>query len=341
MLIADAHLDLAMNALNYNRNLELPVSEIRAAEGGGTGTVSFPAMRKGKVALCAATLFARTARPERGQSGGASREISHAQAQGQLAYYRVLEAQGKMRIMRSADDLQTHLADWEARGAEAPVGAVVAMEGADPIVSPEQAAEWYEGGLRALSLAHYGVSAYAHGTGADGGLTELGKPLLREMERLGIVLDVTHLSDRSFWEALDAYGGHVHASHSNCRALAPGVRQIDDDQIRALAERGGVVGAALDSEMLMPDWKPKMRASIDDVVHHIDRVCQIAGSSEHAGIGSDLDGGFGRERIPRGIDTIADLPKIVHRLQERGYSEQDAENVAYGNWLRFFTNAWS
>lgn len=341
MLIADAHLDLAMNALNYNRNLELPVSEIRAAERGGTGTVSFPAMREGKVALCAATLFARTARPERGQSGGASREISHAQAQGQLAYYRVLEAQGKMRIMRSADDLQAHTADWKARGAEAPVGAVVAMEGADPIVSPEQAAEWHEAGLRVLSLAHYGVSAYAHGTGADGGLTELGKPLLREMERLGIVLDVTHLSDRSFWEALDAYGGPVHASHSNCRALAPGVRQINDDQIRALAERGGVVGAALDSEMLTADWKPKMRASIDDVVRHIDRVCQIAGSAEHAGIGSDLDGGFGRERIPRGIDTIADLPMIVHRLQERGFSEQDVEKIAYGNWLRFFTDAWS
>ena len=345
MIIADAHLDLAMNALNYNRDLDLPLPLLREAENGSqTATVTLPAMRGGGVALCSATLFARTARRNANppSSGDASREISYAKAQGQLAYYRRLEEQRKIRILRRAADIKTHLDAWKSGadgGAEPPIGALIAMEGADPIAYPQQAEQWHRDGLRVLSLAHYGVSAYAGGTGAESGLQPDGAALLREMERLGIVLDATHLSDRSFWEALDAYGGPVHASHSNCRAIAPGARQMDDAQIRAVAERGGVIGTALDSEMLIPNWKPNQRASVARAADHIDHVCQIAGSAQNAGFGSDLDGGFGRERIPREIDSIADLRVILETLRQRGYSDRDIENIASGNWIRFFTDA--
>src|SRR5205085_7032489 len=135
-----------------------------------------------------------------------------------------------------------------------PLGFILSMEGADSVLFPEQVQEWWDVGLRIIGPAHYGVSPYAHGTGTDGGLFPPGRPLLRQMERLGMILDVTHLADRSFDEALDAYGGPVLASHHNCRALVPDQRQLSDDQIRRLLARGAVIGTALDAWMLHPGW---------------------------------------------------------------------------------------
>jgi len=216
------------------------------------------------------------------------------------------------------------------------------MEGADPIVWPEQVHEWYELGLRQISLSHYGVSAYAHGTGTEGGLTDLGPALLREMESAGIALDLTHLADGAFWEALDHFNGPVLASHNNCRALVPNQRQFTDEQITALIERDGIVGAALDAWMLYPGWvrgetSPQV-LSLTSVADHIDHVCQLAGSCRHAAIGSDLDGGYGTEQTPHDLDTIADLQKLSGLLANKGYSKNDIASIFHGNWLRFFTN---
>ena len=107
-------------------------------------------------------------------------------------------------------------------------------------------------GLRAIGPAHYGPGTYAQGTDAAGGIGAKGRALLEEMDRLGLILDATHLCDDSFWEALDAFRGPVWASHSNCRALVPHNRQFSDDQIRALVARGAVIGVALDAWMLVP-----------------------------------------------------------------------------------------
>lgn len=351
MLLVDAHLDLAMNALEWDRNLDLSVGEIRQVEQGMTqpgrarGTTTLPEMRSGEIFLSVVTVISRTARPGGLSTGAASQEISCAKSRGQLAYYRVLESQNKVRIITEAKQLAPHLKEWQQKPASAPLGFILSMEGADPIVWPEQVHEWYELGLRQISLSHYGVSAYAHGTGTEGGLTEQGADLLREMDKAGMALDLTHLADIAFWEALEHFDGPVLASHNNCRALVPNQRQFTDEQIKAIVDRDGVIGAALDAWMLYPNWqRGKTDPSVlplSSVADHIDHVCQLAGNCQHAAIGSDLDGGYGTEQTPRDLDTIADLQKLDQLLTDKGYSPQDIEAIFHGNWLRFFTRALS
>jgi membrane dipeptidase len=353
MLLFDAHLDLAWNALDWNRDLLLSIAEIRAGERGmsgkgrGRNTVSFPEMRRAGMGLCIATLLARLLRdtmppiqPYR------SMTAAYACAQGQLAYYRSLTERGYLRWITDGPSLAAHMRDWTGGNTEsAPIGFILSMEGADPVLTPDQVSEWWESGLRIIGPAHYGPSPYAHGTGTEGGLFPPGPRLLKEMERAGMILDATHLSDQSFDEALAIYGGPVLASHHNCRALVPGQRQLTDDQIQRLIARGAVIGTALDAWMLYPGWirgetQPEV-VGLEAMIDHIDRVCQLAGNARHAAIGSDLDGGFGTEQTPRDLDTIADLQRVPEMLERRGYTAADIENVCHGNWVRFFQKAWS
>jgi len=351
MIIIDMHLDLAMNAINWNRDLRKSVHEIREVEAGMTakgraaGTVAFPDLRRGDVALSSATLLARV-NPKGGTAiDFRAAEMAYGFAMGCLAYYRQLEAEGICRIITDPSALEKHIADWQADKDNTPLGFVISMEGADPIVSPDQVPQWFAAGLRIVSLVHYGVSRYAHGTGAPGGLTPLGKPMLQALESSGMILDVTHLADGSFFEALEIFHGPVLASHNNCRALVPGDRQFTDDQVRLIVERGGVIGAAFDNWMLRPDYIKGETAreliTMEDVANHIDRVCQLAGNARHAAIGTDLDGGYGTEQSPNDLDTIADLQTIPQILRRRGYAESDVEAIMYGNWVRLLTNAWA
>ena len=365
MLLIDAHLDLSMNALNLNRNLDLEIADLRAHEkeremtepGRGRNTTTFPAMRKGEVFLSVVTVIARATRPGSNPNDAATQEISYGRAQGQLAYYRVLEVQNKARMISDTEGLDQHVEAWQQNpdtiskmgashsDAAPPLGFILSMEGADPIAWPEQVHAWYEDGLRVVSLSHYGISAYAHGTGTEGGLTAAGPALLKEMEKAGIVLDLTHLADQAFWEALDNFSGPVLASHNNCRALVPHQRQFTDEQLNAIIARNGVVGAALDAWMLYPDWikgetNPAV-LTLEAVANHIDHVCQRAGSTRHAAIGSDLDGGYGTEQTPGDLDTIADLQKLDGLLRTKGYKTEDIEAIFHGNWLRFFRGVWS
>lgn len=199
--------------------------------------------------------------------------------------------------------------------------------------------------MRAVGLAHYGPSAYAHGTGCEGGLTAAGIELLRVMDQLKMILDLTHLADESFWQAMKLFRGPVLASHNNCRAITPGDRQFDDDQIRAIIERDGVIGAPFDAWMMVPGWTRDATANpqvtLDAAASHIDHICQLAGNTRHVGIGSDLDGGFGTEQSPEDLDTIADLQKLYPLLKRRGYSNADVKALFHGNWLRLFERAWS
>jgi membrane dipeptidase len=359
MLIFDAHLDLAWNAIDWNRDLLQPCEAIRRYEkdagmtqkARGENTVSFPDLRRGRVCTFIATLLARLMRP--GPLSAVQRytnmSAAYAAAYGQLAYYRALEYQGVLRFIKDWPTLEAHTAEWKTAGtspAARSLGFILSMEGADPVLFPEQIQEWWDIGLRIIGPAHYGVSPYAHGTGTEGGLFPLGKPLLREMERVGMIMDVTHLADRSFDEAMDCFGGKVLASHHNCRSLVPDQRQLTDDQIKLIVSRGAVIGAAFDAWMLHPNYvrgetDPKTTGiDLARVVDHIDRVCQLAGNAKHAAIGSDLDGGFGREQSPHDLDTIADLQVIPDILRKRGYNETDIEGIMYGNWLRFFREAW-
>jgi membrane dipeptidase len=360
MIIFDAHLDLAWNALDWNRDLLRPVEEIRRREreqkltdkARGNSTVSFPELRCGQVAVCIATLLARSLQPNCVPAFQRynSMEAAYAAAHGQLSYYRALQRQGVLTWIKNARDLDTHVRTWlehKTGEAEPRLGFILSMEGADPVLSPDQVKEWSDAGLRIIGPAHYGVSPYAHGTGTEGGLFPAGVPLLKAMEQVGMILDVTHLSDQSFDEALDNYDGPVLASHHNCRALVPNQRQLTDEQIQRLISRGAVIGTALDTWMLYPGWvrgetKPEEAGvKLAAMVDHIDRVCQLAGNSRHAAIGTDLDGGFGREQSPYDLDTIADLQRVPQLLRERGYDEEAITGIMHGNWLRFFHEAWT
>ena len=360
MLIFDAHLDLAWNALDWNRDLRLAAAELRQKEteeghtekGRGVNTVTFPELRRGKVAIFIATLLARLMRP--GPLSAVHRfnnmDMAYGCAQGQVAYYRALEEQGLLRWIKDWPTLEKHVQAWERSDANPqsaePLGFILSMEGADPVLSPEQVQEWFDVGLRIIGPAHYGPSPYARGHNQEGGLFEKGPALLKEMQRVGMVLDVTHLSDGCFYEALDIYGGPLLASHHNCRALVNDPRQLSDDQIKRIIARGGVIGAAFDTWMLWPGWirgkhtPEETGVTLEKVVDHIDHVCQLAGNAHHSAIGSDLDGGFGREQSPLDLDTIADLQKIPQILRKRGYKDEDVEGIMYKNWLRFFERAW-
>lgn len=355
LLIVDAHLDLAMNALEWNRDLTRPVAEIRRREQGLTdkvdrarGTVSFAEMRRGGVGLCVATQIARVVEPGNALSGWHSSQQAWAQTQGQLAWYRAMEEAGELVQIANAADLEAHLRRWQLRGSDSrvPIGYVLSLEGADSLITPAHLERAFGQGLRAVGLAHYGPGRYAQGTDAAGGLGPRGRELLAEMARLGVILDATHLCDESFWEALDLFSGPVWASHNNCRALVAHHRQFSDEQIRALVDRGAVIGAALDAWMLVPGWirgttTPQHAGlTLERVVDHIDRVCQIAGNAQHAAIGSDLDGAFGIEQTPADLDTIADLAKLPALLRARGYRDEDVRQVAHGNVIRFLRTAW-
>ena len=352
MMIIDSHLDLSWNALNWKRDLTKSIEEIRRAEAGrtdkgrGYNTVSFPELQKAGVAVCLATVLARRSQLKDPLLDYPSREIASAMGVGHVEYYRIMESHGYMRMLRDWRALELHVAEWNLAGASGtPLGYILAMEGADPILEPNQVELWWERGLRVVEPVHYGVSYYAHGTGAPGGLTSKGRELLAAMEAVGMILDVTHLADESFWEALEIYHGPVLASHHNCRALVPGDRQLTDDQIRTLVERDAVIGAVFDSWMLYPNYvagkTDNSLVSMERVIDQIDHVCQLAGNTQHSAIGSDLDGGFGTEQSPRELNTIADLQMVPDLLRKRGYKESDIEGIMHGNWLRFFQKAWA
>lgn len=361
MLIIDSHLDLSMNALKGNRNLLCSVYTIRTQEGGmagkgrALGTVAYPEMRQGRMALSFATLIARSTGQVAPHIDFATPEQAYGVAQGQLAYYRALELGGHIRIIADRSSLDSHIAEWQAwevatdeAGGDGvpspPLGFVISTEGADPVLTPDQLPEWWAAGLRVLGLTHYGPGRYAGGTGTELGLSELGPPLLVEMERLGMILDLTHCSDQSFWQALDVYGGPVLASHNNARALVPHQRQFSDDQLRAIIDRDGVIGVSADVWMLEPGWVHGVgnneRVTLATMVDHIDYICQLAGNSRHAAIGSDLDGGFGWDQSPHDLETIADLQKMAGILADRGHKPADIANIMHGNWLRLLRQTW-
>jgi len=342
MLLVDGHLDLASNAVIWNRDLTRSVLEIRRDEAGmkqkgrAMNTVALPEMKLGEECTCLATLHARV--KGRNLDGFGSREIAYAVAHGQLAYYRILQSQALIRVVQDRKSLDAHVEEWTRSPGSAILGFILAMEGADPIIVPDQVECWWDNGLRVLSLTHYGENDYAHGTGSRGGLKPLGHELLEGMESLRMVLDVTHLSEESFWDAMDTFEGDLIASHNNCRSLVPGDRQLSDEQVKALIERDAVIGVAVDAWMLYPGWVKGVTSnevvSLEAVADQIDHVCRLAGDTSHAAIGSDLDGGYGKEQCPHDLDTIADLQNIPRLLEKRGYSGKDIENIMHGNWLR-------
>ena len=344
MQLFDAHLDLAMNAVEWNRDLTRPLAEVRSDEAHlkdkrdrGRGTVSLPEMRKAEITMCVATLIARVEMNAWSPvAGWRSPAQAWAITEAQLAWYRAMEEAGEMRCIRSRADLDA--------GGQA-LGYVLSLEGADSLVTLGHLERRWAAGLRAIGPAHYGPGIYANGTDATGGLGRRGRELLREIGRLGLILDATHLCDDCFWEALAAFHGPVWASHHNARALVPHNRQLSDAMFLALVERGAVVGMALDAWMIVPGWErgkttpQSSGATLEHLADHIDHFCQLAGDAKHVGIGSDLDGAFGTEQTPQDVESIADLQKLTGILAMRGFSQSDIEGIFSGNFLRFLRAA--
>ena len=358
-LRVDGHLDLASSSLGYDRDLTLDLETLRRREAEwfgadeavhrcpGTATVSLPALRRAGTRLCIASVIARV-KPRRAASGLPRRDDVDSQtpanaealAAAQLAWYERMQRNGLLRIVRSGHDLPDLDA---AEGQGPPLSVVLMLEGCDPIVEPTDARVWFDRGVRVASLAHYGRGRYAMGTGGDGPLTDAGKRLVPHLEQAGIALDVTHTADLALRQAMDLHGGAVCATHANCRALCDNDRQLTDDQIRAIADRGGVIGAVSFNPMIVPcpigERPHREQVTLDRLADHIDRICDVTGSASHAGIGSDLDGGFGREAIPAGLDSIADLPHLADRLAQRHYTDPDIRDILGGNWRRWLAEA--
>ncbi len=366
MLFADGHLDLAMNAMLYERDQTLPIEAIRAREANllaadkkerGICTVSFPELRacgQGDPVIACATVIARCrpwVAPERlirrDDLDFCHADQAHAAAMAQMAYYHLLERRGEARLLRTQNDLADHLQNGAGR-----LALLVMMEGADPITTPNELAFWHAQGLRCLSLAHFGQSRYAAGTPSkdaaaraemkDGPLSPLAGPLLAEMARLGVILDMTHLGDTSFAQVAELAerlpGLKVCASHSACRAITPGYRQLSDDQLKFILARGGVVGLPMHREMLRQGGRAG-DVGLAQVLAHFNHVCVLAGNARQAGIGSDLDGGFGTELTPVEIQRAGDQVKLADALRGAGVGEAAVRGFLGENWARFWGGA--
>ena len=356
MFTIDAHLDLSMNAMEWNRDLRKPVQAIRKREAGMTdkpdrakGTVSLPELRKGNIGLVVATQIARYVAPGNHLPGWQSPEQAWAQTQGQLQWYNTMEEAGEIVQITNNIDLEKHLSLWfndVLPNDTKPIGYILSLEGADSLISSDHLHRAHANGLRAIGPAHYGPGRYANGTDATGRLNDMGKSLLKEMEQLNIILDATHLCDDAFWDAMELFNGPIWASHNNCRALVDHNRQFSDEMLKVLIEKKAVIGGALDAWMMVPGWQrgisdPKqMHCNLEKIIDHMDHICQIAGNTLHVGIGTDLDGAFGKEQCPYDLETIADLQNIPALLTKRGYSFSDCENIMHKNWLRILQEAW-
>ncbi|MEM1212425.1 MAG: membrane dipeptidase [Planctomycetota bacterium] len=361
-LIFDGHLDLAYNALAYERDQTLTLDAIRQREANGvpdsrgTATVTLPTLQAGGVRLAVATLLARAKpwipanRPLNRAGDWPSPDMAHAIARGQLAYYQLLESRHQLRILRNTADLQAQLQDPDA-----PIGIIITLEGADAITTPNELHHWHALGLRTLSLAHFGRSHYAHGTPStdptnphdtDGPLAPQTADLFAAMHELGMPLDLTHLSDTSLHQALDQFPGRVYASHSSCRALVPNnqhvhpMRMLTDDQIQAIADRDGVIGLPLFNAFLKPGYtesSPKDTVSLADFAAHARHIADLTGTHRYLALGSDLDGGFGSEHTPAELDSATDLHQLHHALMTAGFTDDEANDILAHNLTRFFT----
>jgi membrane dipeptidase len=335
--IVDSHEDVAWNVCAMGRDFTRRVSEWtedpEMTRKGGQRMVSLPDLLEARVRLIIGTIFVLpevAANSEWNEGLKYYRNAAEAYAQGreQIDFYHTLAAHDRRaQIIRSATELDNFLANLDSDPDK--LGIILSMEGADPIVEPAQLGEWVERGLRLIGPA-WKQTRYCGGTGMPGPLTPDGFKLLAEMDRLGVILDISHMAEETFYQSLDAYQGTVIASHSNCRCYVNTDRQLSDDMIKRLIERQAVIGTVLYNRFLTGGND----ATLEDAVRHISHICELAGNTQHVAIGSDFDGGFGSESIPQPMRGLQDFPLLTEALLKNGFSEQDVLNIFHGNWTR-------
>jgi membrane dipeptidase len=339
-LIIDGHEDIAFNSLFLHRDFLVSAREKRLKpidEKNGSPTVSLPDLVRGNVRIVFATIWVPPCLPGLNIHPCYSTPTeAYGLGMQQLDYYKHLASQGHVKLILTQRDLKSVLENQNQ------IGLLLLMEGADPILSPENVHDWYAEGLRILAPS-WQATRYAGGTHMPGPLTDAGRELMRQLEKTRLILDVSHMTDEGFFEALKLFSGTVIASHSNCRAFVPTDRQLSDEMIHEVTSRGGVIGAVFHNPFLVKGWteagKIKSQVTLDHVVQHIRHICTIAGDALHVAIGSDLDGGFGVENTPMEIDTVADLGKLALALSHNEFSKEDVQAILARNWLRILESA--
>jgi len=357
MFVVDSHEDIAWNMQQFGRDYLQAAADTRARETGlpvigqnGNTLLGWPDWVRGRVAVIFSTLFAA---PQRHCAGSwesicyrTPAEAEHLYREQLDLYHRLADTHPeKLALITCGRDLKRVLQTWEEKTSNPTVGLVILMEGADAITHPQRLHEWYERGLRIVGPAWSGTM-YAGGTKEPGPITGAGFELLDAMADRGMALDISHLSEEGCLQALDRYPHVVIASHGNPAALITNSptpeRHFSDLVISRLAERGGVLGVTAYNKFLRGDWvraDGRQEFTLDHVAEHIDYICQLTGSAEHAALGSDFDGGLGLEDTPSDLDTVADLQFIGDRLAGRGYSPVEVEAVLGGNWLQMLQSA--
>jgi membrane dipeptidase len=351
MYIVDAHEDLAWNMLTFGRDYTKPAAVTHLAEAGslaqaecGDTLLGWDEYQAGKVCLVFSTLFAS---PIRRSLGDWDTEVYKGVADARTVYRRQLDAYhrlcdrnpDKFRFIYTRMDATQILDGWKSDdGSEHTIGLVALMEGAEAIGDPGELEVWWQAGLRIIGLAWTGTR-FCGGSWEPGPLTSDGYALLDAMAGIGFTLDISHMDEPAVLQALDHFPNTVIASHANVKALLKGIetnRHLSDEVIHQMVERDGVIGVVPVNPFLKVGWKkndPIEDVGLERVVAHIDYVCQIAGDARHVGLGTDYDGGFGVQDTPHGIDSIADLQKLIPLLAAKGYAEQDIQAIMGGNWV--------
>jgi membrane dipeptidase len=343
-LVVDAHEDISYLVVVLGRDFLSSVNDTRARETPpnlqvGTATLGLPELLQANVRIVLASIWpVPCGYPNLNVTPCyTTTDQAYAQARAQLAYYHSLGKDHRIQLITNREELSKVVNASDQR-----LGLVISLEGGDSIPSPRYVQEWWASGVRIIGPAHRRTQ-YAGGTSQPGPLTQEGRELLKEMDRSSMVLDLSHMDEEAFFPALDAFRGPVIASHSNCRVYVPTNRQLSDEMIRALVERGAVIGVVLYNPFLLADWKtnhrPKADVTLTTVVKHIRHICDVAGDAKHVGIGSDFDGGLGMESIPLEFDTAADLPKLADALAEAQFTENEIDDIMGWNWIRFLENS--
>lgn len=353
-LIVDAHEDIAYNILNFGRDYTRSAAETRriekesgseAPEHNGETLLGWPDYQRGQVAVIFGTLFATPVRRKEGdweKQVYADYDQAHRLYRSQLdAYHELTDRHSEhFRLIATRADLEAVLAHWASPSADGhPVGLVPLMEGAEGVRTPSELDEWWEGGVRVIGPAWAGTR-FCGGTRDPGPLTDDGRALLEVMADIGFTLDLSHMDKLSARQSLDLYPGPIIASHANAAALLPGYdgnRLLPDDVIQGIIARDGIIGVIPMCKFLDNQWKwgdQRDKITLETLSTHIDHICQMAGDARHVGLGSDFDGGFGREAAPADVDTIADLQKLGPILMTKGYNDEEIAAVLGENWLR-------
>ncbi len=360
--LIDSHQDLGHNILTFGRDYTRSAAETRRIEAGtltpqrnGQTLLGWPDYQAGQVAVIFSTIFIA---PKKHQGGPwdvnvfSNNQEYAAILRRQLdAYERMTDNHGdKFRLIKTSNELEIIIQPWLAGPASLPdqphpVGLVLLVEGAEGLRDLDELEEWRQAGVRIIGPVWAGTRFCGGTLNPQGKFSKEGFALLEAMAGLELTLDISHMNEISALTALDRYPGKVIASHANVRRLltgAEGERHFTDLTIRRLVERGGVMGVIPFALFLDPEWntaQERRSLPLSRLIDHIDAICQIAGSADHAGIGTDFDGGFGWPDVPDEIDTIADIQKVAGLLQDRGYSGEDISKIMGGNWLRFLQSS--